>query len=128
MADATAASKPAHEVTIEDVGPAKKQITTTVPPEVISETIKESVGTLAAQTSLPGFRKGRAPQRLIQKRFGTEVHDESRNQIIADAYSRAIEEHGLKPIGEPEPDESVAEGKLEEGKPLTFSVKVEVVP
>ncbi len=128
MADATAASKTAHEVTIEDVGPAKKQITITVPPEVISEKIKESVGTLAAQTSLPGFRKGRAPQRLIQKRFGTEVHDESKNQIIADAYSRAIEEHGLKPIGEPEPDESVAEVKLEEGKPLTFSVKVEVVP
>ncbi len=128
MADATAASETAHEVTIEDIGPAKKQITITVPPEAIAEKIRESVGTLAAQTALPGFRKGRAPQRLIEKRFGTEVHNESKNQIIADAYSRAIEEHGLKPIGEPEPDDSVADVKLEAGKPLTFSVKVEVVP
>ncbi len=58
MADAPAASEPAHEVKIEDVGPGKKQLTITVPPEVISEKIKESVGTLAAQTVLPGFRKG----------------------------------------------------------------------
>jgi trigger factor len=131
MSDATpppAVEESKYDIKIEEVGPAKKRLTITVPASVIDEKIEESLGTLMAQTSLPGFRKGRAPKALLERRFGTTVRAETKNQVIADGYASAIEEHSIRPVGEPEPDEALAELEIEEGKPLTFSVEVEVAP
>jgi trigger factor len=116
------------DVQIEDVGPALKRVTITIPREAISEKIEESIGTLAQEASLPGFRRGKAPRRLLERRFGHSVRDETKNRLIADAYAKAIEDHGIKPVSEPEPTEPPEKLKLEEGKPLSFAVDVEVVP
>jgi len=129
MADATAtAEKSIYDVKIEDVGAAKKRLTVTVPAAIITEKIEESMGTLATQTSLPGFRKWRAPKALLERRFGTTVRHETKTQVIADGYAAAIEEHSIKPVGEPEPVGSLEDLELEIGKPLTFAVEVEVLP
>jgi len=117
-----------YDVKIEDVGPAKKRLTITVPPDVIAEKIEESMGTLATQTTLPGFRKGHAPKALLERRFGTTVRSETKNQLVADAYSTALDQHDVKPVGEPEPVQPLDDLKLEVGKPLTFALDVEVVP
>jgi trigger factor len=129
MAEATTTPEPAaDDVTIEDVGPALKRLTITIPSETITEKIEESIGTLAHEASLPGFRKGKAPRKLLERRFGHTVRDETKNRLIADAYAKAIEEHGIRPVGEPEPTEPTENLKLEDGKPLSFAVEVEVVP
>jgi len=128
MSDSTTTTDLVNEVKIEDAGPAKKRLTITIPPEAISERIEQSMATLRSEAAIPGFRKGRAPKALIQKRFGSAIKDETRNQIVADAYSKAIEEHDLKPVGDPEPTTPVEELEITEGKPLTFSVELEVIP
>ncbi|MHC4108173.1 MAG: trigger factor [Planctomycetota bacterium] len=128
MAEATATKEAAREVKIEDVGPAKKRLTITIPASTVDEKMREQMDTLASKAALPGFRRGKAPQKLLAKRFGTEVQSESKSQLIADAYTGVIEEHSLKPISEPEPVESLDELEVEKGKPLTFAVEVEVVP
>ncbi|MHC4709296.1 MAG: trigger factor [Planctomycetota bacterium] len=129
MAEATTTPDASgNEVQIEDVGPALKRVTITIPTEAVKEKIEESIGTLAQEASLPGFRRGRAPRRLLERRFGHTVRDETKNRLIADAYARAIEDHGIKPVSEPEPTEPPDKLKLEEGKPLSFAVDVEVVP
>lgn len=117
-----------YDTKVEDAGPAKKRLTITVPAEVIKEKIEESIGTLASEAAVPGFRKGKVPRALLERRFGTTVRNETKNQVIADAYASVIEEHDIKPVGEPEPVDKLDELKLEEGKPLTFAVEVEVVP
>ena len=117
-----------NQVKIEDVGPARKRLVITIPAEAIDEKLQESMSTLAAETVLPGFRKGKAPRQLLERRFGDSVRTETKNQLIASAYAAAIEEHNLKPVGDPEPVEAVDELKLEPGKPLEFSIEVEVVP
>ncbi|MHC4416234.1 MAG: trigger factor [Planctomycetota bacterium] len=132
MADASTTPQPvddlAPEVGVEEVGPALKRLTITVPADVIAEKLEESMGALATEAALPGFRRGKVPRRLVEKRFGSAVRNETRNQLIADAYAKAIEEHGIEPVGEPEPTEPTAELVIEAGKPLTFAVDVEVVP
>ncbi|MHC4220453.1 MAG: trigger factor family protein, partial [Planctomycetota bacterium] len=129
MADATATPDPtANEVKIEDVGPALKRLTITIPSAAVAEKIEESIGTLSQEAALPGFRRGKAPRRLLERRFGSSVRDETKNRLIADAYAKAIEEHEIKPVSEPEPTEPPENLKLEEGKPLSFAVDVEVVP
>ncbi len=125
---ATSSDNTAHEVKIDDVGPATKRLTITIAPDTVAEKLAESIGTLEHEATLPGFRRGKAPRRLLEKRFGSTVRDETKNRLIADAYARAIEEHGIHPVGEPEPTESTDTLKIEDGKPLTFSVDVEVVP
>jgi len=116
-----------HDVKVEDAGPARKKITITIPADEINEKIDSSFATLASQAVLPGFRPGRAPRKLIEKRFGGSVKTETRNQIVADAYSKAIEANKIKAVGEPE-SEALKDLEIEPGKPLTFSVEVEVAP
>jgi len=129
MADGTATmTQSEYDTTVEDVSAAKKRLTITVPSEVIDEKIAASMGTLIGQTSLPGFRKGRAPKELLERRFGDAVRQETKNQVIADGYAKAIEEHSLRPVSEPEPVGSIEELELVAGQPLTFAVDIEVVP
>ena len=132
MADAPATtdetSQVVDDVTIEDIGPARKRLTITVPPETISEKLEDSVDTLAASTSLPGFRKGKVPRKLLERRFGAAVRKETKNQLLAEAYAKAIEDKSIQAVGDPEPITPPDELELQEGKPLTFIVEIEVVP
>ena len=115
-------------VKIEDVGPALKRLTITISPEVVMEKLEESIGALGHETTMPGFRRGKAPRRLLERRFGTTVRSETKNRLIADAYAKAVEEHGIQPVGEPEPTEPTDSLELVAGKPLSFAIEVEVAP
>ncbi|MBL8746198.1 MAG: trigger factor [Phycisphaerae bacterium] len=117
-----------HKVTIEDAGPSRKRLRFTVPGKVVAEQIEQSLGALAMSASLPGFRPGHAPRRLIEKRFGSGVREEAKNQIIASAYSSAIKEHKISVIGDPEGNEELAKLALEPGKDMHFHVEVDVMP
>lgn len=125
MADT--ATEPKNKVTIADAGPCAKKITIEVPASVVDSSIGDSLATLAAEAQLPGFRKGKAPQSLIERKFGTHIRDEAKNQLVASAYQQAIEEHKLKVIGEPT-SEMLGNVKLEAGKALKFELEVEVLP
>ena len=102
MSPATATPKNAqNSVTISDVGPSRKKITIEIPADTVSGKLRDSIDTLAVEAELPGFRKGRVPRRLVEKRFGSAVRKEAKSQMVAEAYTQAIEEHKLKVIGEP---------------------------
>jgi trigger factor len=132
MSESTATTENPDEtstdVKIENVGPALKRLTITIPPAAVSEKLEESLGTLLHEATLPGFRRGKAPRKLLERKFGTSVRSETKNQLIADAYAKAVEAHDIHPVGEPEPTEPTDKIELEAGKPLSFSVEVEVVP
>ncbi len=128
MADtATAEIDRPNKVEVEDIGPARKKLRIEIPAETVEEQLGASIDTLAIEASLPGFRKGRVPRRLIERKFGDAVRDEAKKQLIAAAYSGAIEEHELKVIGEPI-SEGLDDVSLESGKPFAFDVEVEVQP
>lgn len=116
-----------QKVTVEDAGPARKSLTIEIPAERIAKKIEESFGKLKADAVLPGFRRGRAPQRLIEKRFGSSIRDEVRGQILSESYGQAIEDEKLDVIGEPEVKD-IDKIQLPESGPLTIKVEVEVSP
>ena len=117
-----------YDIKIEDAGPARKRVCITVPAETITSRIKDSMGTMMSQTVLPGFRKGKVPTHLLQKRFGESIREEARKEIISDAWKSAVEEHELRTLGDPEAVGDPADVVVEEGKPLTFTLEVEVMP
>jgi len=113
--------------TVTDAGPCLKRLAIEVPADVVTDRINESFDALVSEAALPGFRKGHAPRGLLEKRFGESVHGETKSQLVASAYSEAIEEHGLKVIGDPI-SESLPDVALEKGQPLKFEVDIEVLP
>lgn len=76
--------------------------------------------------TLPGFRRGRVPRRLLERRFGEELNKQVRERLIEKHYELALKQEGLEPVAEPELE---AEGEgLDYEKPLKFEVTVEVKP
>jgi len=124
---AETATKSENKVKITDAGPSLKKISIEVPADTVAERVAESMDTLSLEADIPGFRKGRAPRKLVERRFGTAVRGEAKNQIVAAAYSEAIEEHKLRVVGEPT-SEMLGDVEIEDGKPLSFELEVEVLP
>ena len=131
MADtATAEStnaESANKVEITDAGPSLKKLSIEIPAETVAKRLSESLDTLCVEAELPGFRKGRAPRKLLERRFGSSVRAETKNQIISAAYTEAIEKHELKVIGEPS-SEMLPDIEIVDGEPLKFEIEVEVLP
>ncbi len=115
-------------VTVTDAGPCLKKLSLSIPPEAVKEKLGVTLDTLAGEAELPGFRKGRAPRRLIEKRFGGAVKAEAKKQIVSEAFSKAIDDHKLQVVGEPIPDDKLEEVELVEGEAFEFEVEVEVMP
>ena len=111
---------------VEEAGAARKRIRLEIPAERIKGKLEEALKELRHDAVLPGFRRGRAPMRLIEKRFGGDIRNSVKQQVVGEAYEKAIEETKLEAIGEPEIDlkkiELPAEG------PLQVAVEVEVAP
>jgi trigger factor len=116
-----------NKVQITDAGPCRKKISIEIPAETVSEQLGTSLDTLMLEAEIPGFRKGRVPRRLVERKFGSVLREEAKKQLIAQAYSRVIDEHRLRVIGEPV-GADVERVQVEDGRPLAFEVEVEVPP
>jgi trigger factor len=126
MAEQPQETTPKNTVKIEKAGPCKKKVIIEVPRETITKATKAQYETLRRDALVPGFRKGRAPTRLLEKRFGKEVGEQTKLKILAEASDSAIKDNKLDVLREPEIDyekiELPAEGALK------FEFEVEVRP
>ncbi|MBN1973634.1 MAG: trigger factor [Sedimentisphaerales bacterium] len=113
-------------VTIEDAGPCKKKVIVEIPHEKIVNATDSQFKELRKDAVVPGFRKGRAPRRLLEKRFGKEANDAIKAKLLADASQSALTDNDLKALGEPNID--FEEIKLPEEGSLKFDFVVEVRP
>lgn len=116
-----------NKVEITTIGPCLKKISIEIPAEAVKNQLGNSLDTLMLEADLPGFRKGRAPRRLLERKFGSTVRRESKNQLVAQAYTKAVEDNKLRVIGEPS-SQTLDKIEIEEGKPLSFEIEVEVIP
>jgi trigger factor len=75
--------------------------------------------------AIPGFRRGKAPRRLIELHYGPEVfYEDAAEIVLPEAYKRAVEEHHLEPVDQPRFDIE----QIEKGKPLIAKAEVVVKP
>jgi trigger factor len=115
-----------NTVTIEDAGPCKKKVIIEIPEESIKTATDEQYETLRKEALVPGFRKGRAPRRLLEKRFGKETSEQIKLKLLADASDYALKNKKLDALRDPDIDyekiELPAEG------PMKFDFEIEVRP
>jgi len=117
---------PKNTVTVEDAGPCKKKVIIEIPEEAIKKATDEQFKDLEKEAQIPGFRKGRAPRRLLEKRFGKEVGEQVKLKLLADASESAVKDNELQTLGEPDVDfENI---DLPESGPMRFDFEIEVRP
>ncbi|WP_077368582.1 trigger factor [Anaerosalibacter sp. Marseille-P3206] len=80
---------------------------------------------LRGRFSIPGFRKGKAPKKIIEMNYGEGIfYEEALNIILPEEYEKAIDELELEPVDSPEVDIE----QLEKGKPVIFKIEVTIKP
>ncbi len=113
-------------VDLKDTGPWKKQVTITIPRGQLDKSLDAQYKELRGTALVPGFRKGRAPRRLIEKRFGSEVDDQVKLRVLAEAFEQMEKDHDFEVLGEPDFDPEKVE--LPHEGDLTVEYEVEVKP
>jgi trigger factor len=116
------------QITITESAPCTKQIALTVPAAAVDARLERALSAVIADSAFPGFRKGKAPRALVEKRVGSALVNETRDRMISEAYSKAVEDHKLRPISDPRPVEGQEMPELVRGKAFTFAVEIEVAP
>jgi len=119
--------KPEQTVKIEDAGPALKRLSIELPESRIKEKIESTYTQLRDDAVLPGFRRGRAPRRLLEKRFASTIGKDIKGQLISESYSQAIEDEKLDVIGEPDVKD-IDQIEVPEKGSLKYVVEVEIAP
>jgi trigger factor len=113
------------QTTVEETAKHTVRVRVEVPPDEFARDLDRAYRRLAGEVKVPGFRKGHVPKQIIDARVGRDaVLDEFVNDALPKYYAQALRDNELAPIGDPEIDL----GELEEGKPLTFTVTVDVRP
>ena len=115
-----------NTVKIEEAGPCKKKVSIEIPEETIKNATDEQYNNLRRDALVPGFRKGRAPRRLLEKRFGKETSEQIKLKLLAEASDTAIKDNSLDTLGEPDIDFEKIE--LPTDGPLKFDFEIEVRP
>ncbi|MEM6333050.1 MAG: trigger factor [Planctomycetota bacterium] len=131
MTETATQDRPALSVEIEDAGPARKRLAIEIPEDRIKGKIEENYDKLGDEAAIPGFRRGRAPRRLVERKFGKAIRDDVRGQLLSEAYTQACEDHELDVLGEPDVTNDKGEKEppeLPESGPMKFVVEVEVTP
>ncbi len=112
------------KVHVDEITPVKKTLKVIIPQEVVSEAYSSAYADLNKKVKVRGFRTGKVPAALLEKRFGPSVTDDIIRKLIPDYYQKAIEKTGILPVELPSFDHVDAK----KDAPLSFTATVEVRP
>ncbi|OZI11238.1 trigger factor [Bacillaceae bacterium SAS-127] len=100
-------------------------LTVEVDAEAVNNGLDAAFKKVVKDVNVPGFRKGKMPRGMFEKRFGVEsLYQDALDFILPEAYGKAIEEAGIEPVDRPEIDIE----QMEKGKELIFKATVTVKP
>ena len=114
------------KVEVTELGPIKRSLKIEVPQEDVNQQFAAVYAELNRQVRIPGFRPGKAPQNLLEQRYGKDVGEDVIRRLIPTYYEKAIRQAGLVPVVvEVPPIERV---KIKKDAPFSFTATVEIKP
>src|SRR5579862_4970926 len=111
-------------VTIENTAPCRKKLRVEVDAQKVAGTRAEILQEFRKFASIPGFRPGKAPEPMVEKRYAAQIDEELRKKLIPDSYREALSEEKLKVVGYPQ----VESVDYKPGGPLTYTAEVDTAP
>lgn len=113
------------QITIEKIDGCKCLINAEIPASLVSEKLAEGYRDINKQVQFPGFRKGKAPRKMLEKRFGQDIKNDVTQNLADDIVRKAIDEHELKLLGQV----SVVDAGDLSGKEVSkFKLEAEIYP
>jgi len=113
------------KVEVRKEAPSRAVLEVELAPEDLGRGLDRAIVKLNQQVDVPGFRRGKAPRRLLERVVGKEaLYEEAVKLLVPDAYSQAVDQSGVQPIARPQIDVK----PVEEGKPLRFVATVDLIP
>lgn len=102
----------------------KRELNIEIPAEIVTEAYDEVYDEFRKKAKIKGFRPGKVPANVIRSRFKQEATSEVVDNLINKYFSQALTEKKLDPVGKP----VLSKIDIEEGKPMTFTIGIEVMP
>jgi trigger factor len=115
-----------QQVDITDAGPCRKHIKVTIPAEDIHKRLEEKFSEMRTDAQLPGFRPGKVPRKLLEKKFFKDVCEQLKAELLLQSLEQMAEDHKLNPIAQPNIDPFKIE--LPKEGPLNYEFEIEVAP
>lgn len=112
------------KVSVEELSGSKRALTVEVSPDVVRPTVEGVYEKFGQRVALPGFRRGKVPREILERRFRDEIREEVIKEMIPTTYRQALEQSHLDPVSLP----AVEEVSFEFGEPLRYRAVVEVKP
>lgn len=113
------------KVDVEKLERSRVQLTVEVDEAQVAKATDEACKAIAEHVNIPGFRKGRVPRKVLERRLGKDtILREAAESLVDKVYPDAVKQAGISPVSTPE----VSIEQIEENKPLIFKVAVDVVP
>lgn len=111
---------------VTELGPMKRALKIEVPAEDVNKRFVQAYTELNRQVQIPGFRPGKAPLALLEKRYARAVEEDVIRSLVPDYYDRAVRQAGIVPVVvEVPPLERV---KIKKDSAFTFTATVEIKP
>jgi len=111
-------------VSVEELSPCKRALTVEVPPDAVRPAVEGAWRKLGQRVALPGFRRGKVPREILERRFHDAIREEVLHEVIPTSYRQAVEQSQLRPVDPP----TVEDVSFELGEPLRYRAVVEVKP
>ena len=112
------------QVTIENLGPCRRLLKIELPTASVDAEFERVASDYTRYARLPGFRPGKAPRAIVEKRFVGDIEQEVQRALIPRAYRQALDNQSLRPVGYPD----IKDVQFGRGKPLAFCAELETEP
>lgn len=114
------------ETKVETVGPCRQRVLIEVPAARVDEELERAYARAERTAAIPGFRRGKAPRRVIELHHGSEIRADIKRNLVAGSFMEALKRNGIEPAVAP--SVNVVGLDLSPGQPFRFAVEVEVWP
>ena len=111
--------------TVEDISTTKKRLKIEIPADAIEKEIRDSLEKVRKTATMPGFRTGKAPLGLIEKKFGKKVEEEVLDRMIPQVYADSLSSANITPVTDPVMEETI---DFKRHQPVSMTVTVEIMP
>ena len=115
---------PSLQISVQQQERWRRRMSVTVPADQVRQERRHVTSRLVKRLKLPGFRKGKIPDSVVESRFGDALRQETLDRVIGEAYRQALAAEDLHPISEGEIEDLV----YEPGEDLTFAITFDVQP
>lgn len=112
------------QVTVERLSPVLVEFHVTVPVERVKASLKRAFDTLARSAHVKGFRKGKAPQHVLQHLYGDRIAVDVSTKLVEDTLGAALKDKNIRPISNPQ----IEKPKPNPNEDFAYTARFEVTP